>query len=420
MAKATNGKAAKDGDVLAKAAKTAAAVPAPAVKATPAKAPAPKPAPVAVAPKAAEAKPAVAKAKSPKAPRVHRIAVLPGDGIGEEVVREGMKVLEAVSAIEGVKLDCKTYPYGADHYLATKEAMPAAALEEMGKTEAIFMGAIGDPRIETGYLERQIIWGVRQTFDLFVNLRPIRLYHEDLCPLKGKKPADIDMVVVRENTEDAYAGLGGIHRKGTPHEVAIAEMIYTRQGVERVIRYAYELCSKRNKRKRLTLVDKANAIRAQDIWTRTFAEVGKEFPDVEQDHAYIDAACMWMVKNPEWFDVVVTPNLFGDILTDIGAMIQGGLGIAASGNIHPGKVSMFEPIHGSAPKYRGQNSANPVAAIEAGRMMLDHIGEAKGARRIENAVRHCIETGKIASLKAGAYKCDEVGDMIRDAVIRGA
>ena len=407
MAKPTSGKTAKDSSA------TSAAVPVPPAPAKGVKAPAAAKVP-------AVAKPAAPRAKSAKGPRTHSIAVLPGDGIGEEVVREGMKVLAAVAKIEGFTLQSKTYPYGADHYLATKEAMPPAALEEMGRADAIYMGAIGDPRIETGYLERQIIWGVRQTFDLFVNLRPIRLYHENLCPLKDKKPADIDMVVVRENTEDAYAGLGGIHRKGTPHEVAIAEMIYTRQGVERVIRYAYQLCKKRGKRKRLTLVDKANAIRAQDIWTRTFAEVGKEFPDVEQDHAYIDAACMWMVKNPEWFDVVVTPNLFGDILTDIGAMIQGGLGIAASGNIHPGKVSMFEPIHGSAPKYRGQNSANPVAAIEAGRMMLEHLGETKAANRIGNAVRHCIESGKIASLKAGAYKCDEVGDMIRDAVVAGA
>ncbi len=210
----------------------------------------------------------------------------------------------------------------------------------MAKTEAILLGAIGDPRVEVGYLERAIIWGVRQRFDLYVNLRPIKLYAERLCPLKDKTPEDVDMVVVRENTEDAYAGLGGIHRKGTPHEVAIAEMIYTRNGVERVIRYAFELAEKRNKggAPKVTLVDKANAIRAQDIWTRTFAEVASEYPGVETDHAYIDAACMWMVKNPEWFDVVVTPNLFGDIITDLGAMVQGGMGIAASGNIHPGQV----------------------------------------------------------------------------------
>src|SRR5262245_59372627 len=349
--------------------------------------------------------------------RRHQIAVLPGDGIGEEVVRQGLRVLDAAAAREGFSVERTVFPYGADHYLSTGETLPEKAFQEMGKTEAIYLGAIGDPRVETGFLERQIIWGVRQTFDLYVNLRPIRLYSEALCPLKGKKPEDVDLVVVRENTEDAYAGLGGIHRKGTPHEVAIAEMIYTRQGVERVVRYAFELAEKRGKKRRLTLVDKANAIRAQDIWTRTFAEVGREYPDVEQDHAYIDAACMWMVKNPEWFDVVVTPNLFGDILTDIGAMIQGGLGIAASGNIHPGKVSMFEPIHGSAPKYRGQNSANPIAAIEAGRMMLEHVGEAKAAKRIENAVREVIRSGRIKSPKAGAYKCDEVGDMIRDAAL---
>jgi 3-isopropylmalate dehydrogenase len=355
---------------------------------------------------------------APSAPvRRHRIAVLAGDGIGQEVIREGLKVLDAVASLEGFALDRTVYPYGADHYLATKEAMPQKAFDEMATMEAIYMGAIGDPRVETGFLERQIIWGVRQTFDLYVNLRPIRLYHADLCPLKDKGPEDVDMVVCRENTEDAYAGLGGIHRKGTPYEVAIAEMIYTRQGVERVVRYAYDLTRKRGKKNRLTLVDKANAIRAQDIWTRTFAEVGKEYPDVEQDHAYIDAACMWMVKNPEWFDVVVTPNLFGDILTDIGAIIQGGLGIAASGNIHPGKVSMFEPIHGSAPKYRGLNSANPIAAIEAGKMMLEHVGESKGAARIESAVRRVIETGRIKTLKAGAYKCDEVGDLIRDAAL---
>ncbi|MFM8386230.1 MAG: 3-isopropylmalate dehydrogenase [Planctomycetia bacterium] len=350
--------------------------------------------------------------------RTHQIAVLPGDGIGEEVVAQGLRVLDAVAAKEGFAVAKTTYPHGADHYLKTREAMPAEVLREMGTKEAILLGAIGDPRIETGLLERAIIWGVRQTFDLFVNLRPIKLYSADLCPLKGKGPADIDMIVVRENTEDAYAGLGGIHRKGTPHEVAIAEMIYTRNGVERVIRYSFELARKRNKggKPKVTLVDKANAIRAQDIWTRTFAEVAREFPGVETDHAYIDAACMWMVKNPEWFDVVVTPNLFGDILTDLGAMVQGGMGIAASGNIHPGKVSMFEPIHGSAPKYRGQNSANPLATIEAVRMLLDHVGEPAAASRVGKAVRSVLEGGKVKSLSAGAHKTDELGDMVLAAL----
>jgi 3-isopropylmalate dehydrogenase len=300
--------------------------------------------------------------------------------------------------------------------------MPAELFEEMARTEAILLGAIGDPRVETGFLERAIIWGVRQTFDLYVNLRPVKLYAEALCPLKNKGPEDVDLVVVRENTEDAYAGLGGIHRIGTPHEVAIAEMIYTRNGVERVIRYAFEYAAKRNKggKPKVTLVDKANAIRAQDIWTRVFAEVASEFPHVETDHAYIDAACMWMVKNPEWFDVVVTPNLFGDILTDLGAMVQGGMGIAASGNIHPGKVSMFEPIHGSAPKYRGQNKANPIATIEAVRMMLEHIGEPAAAARIGDAVRDALASGQVKSLSAGAHTTTEFGDIVLAAMRAGA
>jgi 3-isopropylmalate dehydrogenase len=354
--------------------------------------------------------------------RRHAIAVLPGDGIGEEVVEQGLRVLQAAAELDGFAVDLTRYPYGADHYLATGETIPPSAFDEMAGMEAIFLGAIGDPRVQTGFLEREIIWGVRQRFDLYVNLRPVRLYNEAFCPLKGKKPADIDMIVVRENTEDAYAGLGGIHRKGTPQEVAIAEMIYTRDGVERVIRYAFQLAERRakNGRPKVTLVDKANAIRAQDIWTRVFAEVAADHPGVETDHAYIDAACMWMVKNPEWFDVVVTPNLFGDILTDLGAMIQGGMGVAASGNIHPGSVSMFEPIHGSAPKYRGMNTANPLAAIEAARMMLDHVGETEGARRIGNAVRHVLESGRIKSLAAGAHKTDELGSMVLDALHAGA
>ena len=354
--------------------------------------------------------------------RTHHISVLPGDGIGEEVVREGLRVLDAAAEMDGFTVERTTYPHGADHYLATGEAMPESLFEEMAQTEAILLGAIGDPRVETGFLERAIIWGVRQTFDLYVNLRPVKLYSEAHCPLKDKGPDDVDLVVVRENTEDAYAGLGGIHRIGTPHEVAIAEMIYTRNGVERVIRYAFEYAAKRNKggKPKVTLVDKANAIRAQEIWTRVFAEVASEFPNVETDHAYIDAACMWMVKNPEWFDVVVTPNLFGDILTDLGAMVQGGMGIAASGNIHPGKVSMFEPIHGSAPKYRGQNKANPIATIEAVRMMLEHIGELDAATRIGNAVRDALQGGRVKSLSAGAHSTTEFGDIVLDAMRAGA
>jgi 3-isopropylmalate dehydrogenase len=350
--------------------------------------------------------------------RRHEIAVLAGDGIGEEVVHEGLRVLDAVAAMEGFEVAKTTYPYGADHYLETGVDMPADAFEEIATKEALLLGAIGDPRVETGFLERKIIWGVRQTFDLFVNLRPIKLYSEDLCPLKNKKPEDVDLIVVRENTEDAYAGLGGIHRIGTPHEVAVAEMIYTRNGVERVVRYAFDLARKRGKNgaPQVTLVDKANAIRAQDIWTRCFAEVAEEYPDVKTDHAYIDAACMWMVKNPEWFDVAVTTNLFGDIITDVGAMIQGGLGVAASGNIHPGRVSLFEPIHGSAPKYRGQNVANPVAAIMAVSMMLEHLGHPEASERIESSVARLLQEDAIRSLSAGVQSTSAIGDLVAAAV----
>jgi 3-isopropylmalate dehydrogenase len=313
-----------------------------------------------------------------------------------------MRVLEAVAELDGFRYERKDYPHGSEHYLATGELMPPAVIEELRGFDAIFLGAIGDPRVEVGKVEYAVIAGMRFQLDLFVNLRPIRLAAEKFCPLKDKKPADIDMVVIRENTEDAYAGIYGHLKKGTPHEVAVQQMIYTRDGVERVIRYAYELCRKRNRRKKLTLVDKANAIRAQDIWTRVFAEVGREFPDVEQDHAYVDAACMWMVKNPEAFDVVVSTNLFGDIITDLGAVLQGGMGVAASGNIHPGRVSMFEPIHGSAPKYKGKNNSCPIAAIAAVQMMLEHLGESAAAARVERAVEAVLRSDDVTTMSASS------------------
>ena len=342
----------------------------------------------------------------------YRIAVLPGDGIGGEVVREGLKVLEAAAENYGFDYETKTYPFGADHYLATGESMPESVFTEFLDFDAIYMGAIGDPRVETGLLEHAIIGGTRFQLDLYINLRPVKLYAERLCPIKDKQPADIDMVFVRENTEDAYTRIGGIFKKGTPDEVAMATMIYTRKGCERAIRYAFEIARKRDRQKKVMLIDKANAIRAQDIWTRTFAEVAVEYPDIQTDHAYIDAACMWMLKNPEWFDVAVSPNIFGDIITDVGAMLQGGLGVAASGNLHPGKVSMFEPIHGSAPKYRGQNVANPIAAIMAASMMLDYIGQVEAAQKIEQVVASSIENGTIPSLAAGALPTDAIGDLI--------
>jgi len=347
---------------------------------------------------------------------MHSIAVLPGDGIGEEVVREALRVLETVSAVTGFQYKLETYPHGAEHYLKTKETFPDSVLREMRDHGAILLGAIGDPRVETGLLERAIIGGIRFGLDLYVNLRPIKLYAEHLCPLKGVTPERLDLTVVRENTEGAYVGLGGVMKTDTEHEVAICNMIWTRAGTERVIRYAFDLARRRNLAKRVTLVDKANAIRPMDLWTRTFEEVGEEYSDIATDHAYVDAACMWLVKNPDWFDVVVTDNLFGDILTDLGAMLQGGLGIAASGNLHPGRVSMFEPIHGSAPKYKGQDKACPVATVMAVQMMLDYLGDADGASLVERAVENALREKKIPSLSAGAVPTSRAGDILVDEI----
>ena len=344
-------------------------------------------------------------------PREHAIAVIPGDGIGAEVIGEGLKVLGALAAIFGFRLRTTSYPWGADHYLKTGETMPDRALDEYRQHAAVYLGAIGDPRIEVGLLERAIIAGLRFKLDLYVNLRPIKLYDARFCPLKDKGPADVDLVVVRENTEDAYTGIGGVFKQGTPDEVAIATMLYTRKGCERAVRYAFELAERRPRRK-VTLIDKANAVRPQDIWTRAFADVAKEHPGVQADHAYIDAACMWLVKNPETFDVCVMPNIFGDIFTDLGAMVQGGLGIAASGNLHPGRTSMFEPIHGSAPKYRGKNVANPLAAINAGGMMLDHLGEKEAAAALDRAIAALLTSGRIRSLGAGDHATTEIGDLV--------
>ena len=301
---------------------------------------------------------------------MYKIAVIGGDGIGPEVTKEALKVLSKASELFGFEYETTEYPFGSEHYLATGELVPESVYSEYKEHDAIYLGAIGDPRIEVGLVERAVIAGIRFKLDLYINLRPIKLYSESLCPLKNTKIEDVDLVVVRENTEDVYTGLGGIMKKGTPDEVAIANMVFTRKGCERAVRYAFEIAKKRNKDNKVTLVDKANAIRAQDIWTRTTEEVGREYPDITHDHAYIDAACMWMVKNPEWFDVVVTTNIFGDIFTDLGAMVQGGMGIAASGNIHPGQVSMFEPIHGSAPDIAGLDQANPLATILSAAMML--------------------------------------------------
>ncbi len=344
---------------------------------------------------------------------MHKIAVFGGDGVGPEVVREGLRVIERASEIFGFKYQIKDFPHNSQYYLDTGKLFNEDTLNEVKALDAAYLGAIGDPRLEPGFIERSVIMGLRFGLDLYVNLRPVKLYAEHLCPLKGKGPEHIDMVFIRENTECGYTGIGGILKKGTPDEVAIQEMVYTRKGVERAVRYAFELARKRNKQKKVTLIDKANAIRAHDLWTRVFEEVAREYPDIQTDHAYIDAACMWLVKNPEWFDVAVTTNLLGDIITDLGAMIQGGLGIAASGNIHPGRVSMFEPIHGSAPKYAGKNVANPIAAINAAGMMLDYLGETRAAGAIESTISSLLVSKRIPSLGADSgLSTSQIGDMV--------
>ncbi|MDO8746283.1 MAG: 3-isopropylmalate dehydrogenase [Thermodesulfovibrionales bacterium] len=343
----------------------------------------------------------------------YNIAVIPGDGTGPEVISEGIKVLNAAEEKFGFKLNLTYYDFGGDRYLKTGEVLPENAVSELKKHNAIYLGAIGHPDVKPGILEKGILLKLRFELDQYINLRPVKLYPGVDCPLKDKKPEDIDFVVVRENTEGLYAGAGGVLKKGTADEVAVQESINTRKGVERCIRYAFEYCKKRNKMKKLTLCGKTNVLTfAFDLWERTFYEVAKEYPDIKVDYAHVDAITMWFVKNPEWFDVIVTDNMFGDIITDLGAMIQGGMGIAAGGNINPKGVSMFEPIGGSAPKYKGKNVINPLAAICAAGMMLEHLGEERAGKTIEKAVMKV--TGKhLKSLAAGqmGHSTTEVGNM---------
>lgn len=354
----------------------------------------------------------------------YRIAVIPGDGVGPEVIREGLKVLNAVSGVTGIDFDFIHYDFGGERYLRTGETLPDSALSELKEMDAIYLGAVGHPDVKPGILEHGILLKIRFGLDLYINLRPVKLYPGVWTPLKDKGPEDIDFVVVRENTEDAYVGIGGFFKKGTPEEVAIQQMVYTRKGTERCIRYAFELARRRNKKKKVTLCDKSNVLTyGHDLWQRVFAEVGEEYPDIQKDHAYVDAVTMWMVKNPEWFDVIVTTNMFGDIITDLGAIIQGGMGIAASGNINPKGVSMFEPIHGSAPKYAGKNVVCPLAAISAAGLMLQHLGDIasgeererlyKGAVLIDRAIEKALSLGYIRSLQAGECPpTSDTGDLI--------
>ena len=344
----------------------------------------------------------------------YKIAVIPGDGTGPEVVAEGIKVLETVAGKCGFSLKFTNYNLGGDHYKATGEILPDSVLESLSEFNAIYLGAIGHPDVKPGILEKGILLKLRFHFDQYINLRPVKLYEGVKTPLRDKCPADIDFVVVRENTEGLYAGAGGCLKRGTADEVAVQESINTRKGVERCIRYAFEYCRKRNKAKRVTLCGKTNVLTfAFDLWERTFNEIAEEYPDIQKDYAHVDAVCMWMVKNPEWFDVIVTDNMFGDIITDLAAIIQGGMGIAAGGNINPDGVSMFEPIGGSAPKYTGKQVINPIAAIMAANIMLDTIGEHKAASMIEESVIKVLRDD-LKDTAAGrmGYTTKEVGDLI--------
>ena len=351
--------------------------------------------------------------------KTYRIAVIPGDGTGPEVVREGIKVLKSASQKEGFELSFHYYDFGAERYLKTGEILPDSAIEEFKEMDAIFLGAIGDPRVKPGILEKGILLKLRFSLDLYINLRPVKLYPGVWTPVKDKGPEDIDFVVVRENTESLYVGIGGIFKRNTPEEMALQEMVVTRRGVERCIRFAYELTKKRNRKRKLTLCGKTNVLTyAWGLWERIFYEIGEEYPDIEKDYTHVDATCMWMVKNPEYFDVIVTDNMFGDIITDLGAMIQGGMGIAAGGNLNPEGVSMFEPIGGSAPKYTGKNIINPLAAISAGMMMLEFLGEEKAALLVENAIIKVVKD-HLDSLSAGkmGYTTTEVGDLVSGYVL---
>jgi len=351
---------------------------------------------------------------------MYRIAVIPGDGTGPEVVREGLKVLEAVAAADEFRYETEIYNLGGDRYLRTGETLPDSVLAELRGFDAIFLGAIGHPGVAPGILEKGILLRLRFELDQYINLRPVKLYPGVDCPLKDKGPEHIDFVVVRENTEGLYGGMGGFQYKGTPQEVSTQVHLTTRFGAERAIRYAFELTRKRNKMKQLHLVGKTNVLTyVHDTWWRAFNEVGAaDYPDIKREYAHVDATCMWFVKNPEWFDVIVVENMFGDIITDLGAMIQGGMGVAAGGNINPQGVSMFEPIGGSAPKYTGQNVICPMAAIAAAQMLVADLGEERAAERMEQAIIAALSSGKIKSLNAGrmGLSTSEMGDLVASYV----
>jgi 3-isopropylmalate dehydrogenase len=360
--------------------------------------------------------------------KTYKIAVIGGDGTGPEVTAEALKVLKAAAAKFGFKTDLTEFDFGGERYKRTGETLPDSAVAELRKFDAILLGAIGHPDVKPGILEKGILLKLRFDLDQYINLRPVRLFPGVECPLKGKGPKEIDYVVVRENTGDAYTGTGGFTMKGTPNEVAVQSAVYNRFQVDRCLKYAFEYAKKygkkatgRGKENTLALCGKTNVLTyIYDLWERAFHEMGqKYYPDIRRDYYHVDATCMWMVKNPEWFDVIVTGNMFGDIITDLGAITQGGMGIAAGGNINPEGVSMFEPIGGSAPKYTGMGVINPLAAICAAQMMLETLGEEKAAKKIEEAVKF-VTANRMKSMAAGkmGYSTSQVGDLVATEVAK--
>jgi 3-isopropylmalate dehydrogenase len=334
------------------------------------------------------------------------------------VTREAVACLRAAAEIGSVRLEFEDFPYGADHFLKTGETLPQDGFDRLRGFDAILLGALGDPRVPDNRHAADILLGLRFRLDLYVNHRPVRLLDERLCPLKGRKPDDVDFVVFRENTEGLYAGVGGFFKKGTPDEIATQEEINTRKGVERIIRHAFAW-AKSHGRRRVLMSDKSNALTyGHDLWQRTFREVARDYPDIEPSHMYVDALAMQLVKDPSPYEVIVTCNMFGDILSDLGAQLQGGLGLAASANLHPGRVGLFEPVHGSAPKYAGQGVANPVGAILSAAMLLDELGHGTEARRLEAAVASAVREGQTTRDLGGSLSTSQVGDAIR-ARLRG-
>ncbi len=342
-----------------------------------------------------------------------KIAIIPGDGVGIDVTAEAVKVLNKINALENLGLELVEFDFGAEHYLKTGVALPDGQIEDFRENyDAIFLGALGDPRIPDMAHGRKILLAMRFELDLFINLRPVKLYHERLCPIKNKLPNDVDFVVFRENTEGPYVGAGGVLKKNTPDEVAIQESIHTRKGVERIIRAAFEYAEEHDLPK-VTMSDKANVLRfGHDLWQRAFREVGEEHPKIEKEHFYVDALVMEMVRAPERFQVIVTENMLGDIVTDLGAMLQGGLGMAASGNINPDGVSLFEPVHGSAPPLAGKNLANPIAAIATVEMMLSHLEFSFAAQKINDAIQTAISENQVTEDLGGRLGTSDVGDFI--------